>query len=485
MTMNEATADLGLIGLAVMGQNLVLNMADNGYTVAVYNRTPQRTEEFLAGPAADSTIIGTDSLEQLVSQLKRPRRVMLMVQAGAPVDAVIDSLVPLLEPGDIIIDGGNSHYPDTDRRLEELAKHGIRFVGAGISGGEEGARTGPSIMPGGDEAAWPHLQDIFEAIAARVDGVPCVRWLGPGGSGHYVKMVHNGIEYGDMQLIAETYHLMSDLLGLSHERMSAVFSDWNQERLESYLIEITSDILAYRDEDGEPLVEKILDKAGQKGTGRWTVSNALEHGAPLTLVAEAVFARFLSALKESRTEAARHLLGPEQPVTVDTDEYLVSLEEALYSAKVVSYAQGYQLLAAASREYGWNLDLAGIALIWRGGCIIRSAFLNDIARAFEQQPAPDNMLLDPFFRDALNRDQGGWREIVSAAVRAGVPVPALSSALSFFDGIRSKRLPANLIQAQRDYFGAHTFERIDREPGEHFHVNWSGTGGEVSSTIWD
>ncbi len=483
--MNEATADLGLIGLAVMGQNLVLNMADHGYTVAVYNRTAQRTEEFIAGPAADTTVIGTDSLEQFVSTLQRPRRVMLMVQAGAPVDAVIDGLIPLLEPGDIIIDGGNSNYMDSNRRMETLAEQGLLFVGAGISGGEEGARTGPSIMPGGHEEAWPHLRPIFEAVAARVDGVPCVRWMGPGGAGHFVKMVHNGIEYGDMQLIAETYHLLKEVLGLSHERMSLIFEDWNQERLESYLVEITADILAYRDEDGEPLVEKILDSAGQKGTGKWTVTNALEYGTPLTLIAEAVFARFLSSLKDERTRASRQLHGPGQTAPVETDEYLVSLEEALYSAKVISYTQGYILLREASRQFDWKLDLAGIALIWRGGCIIRSAFLNDIAKAFEDEADLDNLLLNPFFRDAINRDQAGWRQVVATAVLAGIPVPALSSALSFFDGIRNETVPANLIQAQRDYFGAHTFERVDRDRGEFFHVNWTGSGGDVSSTVWD
>ena len=482
--MSESPADIGLIGLAVMGQNLVMNMADHGFTVAVYNRTQERTDEFVQGPASGMTVIGTESLEQLVANLARPRRVMLMVQAGAPVDAVIGSLIPLLEPGDIIIDGGNSNYTDTQRRLEQLAAHGIRYVGAGISGGEEGARTGPSIMPGGDREAWPHIQPIFESIAAQVDGVPCCRWLGGGGSGHFVKMVHNGIEYGDMQLIAETYQLLKDLLGLEHERMSDVFGDWNRGRLDSYLIEITADILAYRDSDGSPLVENILDSAGQKGTGKWTVSNALDHGTPLTLIGEAVFARFLSALKDERVAASKVLKGPESGIAPETDEFLVSLEQALYSAKVISYAQGYMLLSEASKAHGWDLDLSGIALIWRGGCIIRSAFLNDIAAAFAGNPGLTNLLFDPFFRDAINSDQAGWRRVVASAVTAGIPVPALGSALHFFDGYRSGTVPANLLQAQRDYFGAHTFERIDRPRGERFHVNWTGHGGEVSSTVW-
>jgi len=471
--MHGTEADLGLIGLAVMGQNLVLNMADNGYRVAVYNRTQARMAEFIAGPAAGYDVVPTDSLEQLVSALARPRKLMLLVQAGAAVDAVLEELIPLLEPGDIVIDGGNSHFPDTERRLGELDRHGLHFVGAGISGGEEGARTGPSIMPGGDSRAWPHLKDIFEAIAAKVDGVPCCRWLGAGGSGHFVKMVHNGIEYGDMQLIAETYDLLHNVLRLDHDRMADVFAGWNRGRLESYLVEITADILAFRDADGEPLLEKILDSAGQKGTGKWTAVNALEEGVPLTLIGEAVFARFLSALKDERVRAADILPGPALPAAPQADEFLVSLEEALYSAKLVSYAQGYRLLAAASENYGWDLDLAGIALIWRGGCIIRSVFLNDIAAALSGGGKAQDLLLDPFFRDALAASQAGWRTVVAAAVQAGVPVPALASALTFFDGYRSARVPANLIQAQRDYFGAHTFERTDNERGRFFHADWN------------
>lgn len=472
--MSEAVkADLGLIGLAVMGQNLVLNMAENGFRVAVFNRTGERTDEFLAGPAQGFSITGTKSLAELVAALKRPRRLMLMVKAGPAVDAVIAELLPLLEPGDIIIDGGNSHFEDTERRLAELGEQGIRFVGAGISGGEEGARTGPSIMPGGDSEAWPYIRDVFEAIAAKVDGVPCCRWLGGGGSGHFVKMVHNGIEYGDMQLIAETYHMMLDLLGLDHVRMSTIFAEWNAGRLESYLIEITARILAVRDADGEPLVGKILDAAGQKGTGSWTAASALAAGVPLTLIAEAVFARFLSALKDERVRASSLLPAPHFEGVPRTDEFLVSLEEALYSSKLVSYAQGFQLLAVASAEHGWELDLAGIALIWRGGCIIRSVFLNDIAGALGRGTPGSALLLAPFFREALAAAQDGWRTVAATALRAGLPVPALASALTYFDGYRSARLPANLIQAQRDYFGAHTFERTDSGRGQFFHADWS------------
>lgn len=472
--MSEAVkADLGLIGLAVMGQNLVLNMAENGFRVAVFNRTGERTDEFLAGPAQGFSITGTKSLAELVAALKRPRRLMLMVKAGPAVDAVIAELLPLLEPGDIIIDGGNSHFEDTERRLAELGGQGIRFVGAGISGGEEGARTGPSIMPGGDSEAWPYIRDVFEAIAAKVDGVPCCRWLGGGGSGHFVKMVHNGIEYGDMQLIAETYHMMLDLLGLDHVRMSTIFAEWNAGRLESYLIEITARILAVRDADGEPLVGKILDAAGQKGTGSWTAASALAAGVPLTLIAEAVFARFLSALKDERVRASSLLPAPHFEGVPRTDEFLVSLEEALYSSKLVSYAQGFQLLAVASAEHGWELDLAGIALIWRGGCIIRSVFLNDIAGALAGGTPGSALLLAPFFREALAAAQDGWRTVAATALRAGLPVPALASALTYFDGYRSARLPANLIQAQRDYFGAHTFERTDSGRGQFFHADWS------------
>jgi 6-phosphogluconate dehydrogenase len=483
--MPQATADIGLIGLAVMGQNLVLNMDDHGFTVAVYNRTVERTDEFLSGPAAGTRVIGTASLPELVAQLVRPRRVMIMVKAGAPVDAVIQELIPLLEPGDIIIDGGNSHHADSARREAELAAIGLLFIGAGVSGGEEGARNGPSIMPGGNEQAWPAVRPIFEAIAAKVDGRPCCSWLGPGGSGHYVKMVHNGIEYGDMQLIAEAYQLMKDGVGLDAERMSEVFGRWNEGRLDSYLIGITSEILAFRDADGGPLVERILDTAGQKGTGKWTAVDALDAGIPLTLIAESVFARFLSALKEERGVAARVLAAPDARPPLERDEFLVSLEQALFGAKMVSYAQGYMLLQAASREYGWNLDFAAIALLWRGGCIIRSRFLNDIARAYEADPGLLNLLLDPFFREQLAGVQAGWREVVAQAVLRGIPVPTLAAGIIFHDGYRHERLPANLIQAQRDYFGAHTYERVDRPRGEFFHTDWTGRGGKVSSGTYE
>ncbi len=482
--MNEATADIGLVGLAVMGQNLVMNMADHGYTVAVYNRTTSRTREFKDGPAAKMSVIATEDLQGLVAQLKRPRRVMLMVQAGAPVDAVIKDLVPLLEPGDIIIDGGNSHYADSDRRVEELQEHGIHFIGAGISGGEEGARHGPSIMPGGSAEAWPDVQPIFEAIAAKVDGVPCCSWLGAGGSGHFVKMVHNGIEYADMQLIAESYDLMRRVLELDHDAMRGVFNSWNSGRLESYLVEITRDIMGYRDDDGEPIVERILDSAGQKGTGKWTVVNALELGTPLSLIGEAVFARFLSALKEERVHASRLLAGAHEQARPDRDEYLVSLEQALYGAKVTTYAQGFMLMQQASAEFEWELDLGAIALLWRGGCIIRSVFLNDIAAAYMRDPSLTNLLIDSYFLDEIAGAQLGWRTVVSDAMLRGVPVPAMASGLTFFDGYRTANLPANLIQAQRDYFGAHTFERTDRPRGEYFHVNWTGRGGDVSSTVY-
>jgi 6-phosphogluconate dehydrogenase len=483
--MPEATADIALIGLAVMGQNLVLNMDDHGFTVAVHNRTPRRTQEFLAGPAAGTRVIGADSLPELVSQLKRPRRVMIMVKAGAPVDAVIQELIPLLEPGDIIIDGGNSHHADSARREEELARAGLLFIGAGVSGGEEGARHGPSIMPGGNEAAWPAVRPIFEAISAKVDGLPCCTWLGPGGSGHYVKMVHNGIEYGDMQLIAEAYQLMSEGAGMPAAEMSEVFGAWNEGRLDSYLIGITRDILAFRDEDGGPLVERILDTAGQKGTGKWTAVDALDAGIPLTLIAGSVFARFLSALKDERVAASGVLVPAAAQPALNRDEFLVSLEQALYGAKIVSYAQGYMLLQQASLEHGWNLDFAAIALLWRGGCIIRSRFLNDIARAYREEPDLQNLLLDPFFRDQLAAVQSGWREVVAQGVLRGIPVPTLAAGIIFYDGYRHERLPANLIQAQRDYFGAHTYERIDRPRGEFFHTDWTGHGGKVSSTSYE
>lgn len=466
-------ADMGLIGLAVMGQNLALNINDHGYTLAVYNRSKQKTDEFVAGPAKDTQIIPTDSLKDLVSQLKRPRRVMLMIKAGKPVDLTIEALVPLLEEGDIIIDGGNSHFPDTIRRTSQLQEQGILYLGTGISGGEEGARFGPAIMPGGNPQAWPHVKDIFQSIAAQVDGEPCCQWIGEGGAGHYVKMVHNGIEYGDMQLIAEAYQFMHEGLGLNHAQMQQVFSGWNDDFLNSYLIEITADIMGVEDTDGGPLLEKILDTAGQKGTGTWTAVSALEKGVPLTLIGEAVFARCLSALKDARTTASEVYPQEQRPVFEgDMDETLIALEEALYASKIMSYAQGFMLMQQASDEYGWNLDYGNIALTWRGGCIIRSRFLNNIKEAYDKNPQLDNLLMDDFFIDVVKKALPGWRETVQKAIGLAIPIPAFSSALSFFDGYRSVRTSANLLQAQRDYFGAHTYERIDKPRGEFFHTDW-------------
>jgi 6-phosphogluconate dehydrogenase len=480
-----ARADIGLIGLAVMGQNLVLNMADHGYTVAVYNRTTAKMEDFLAGPASSSSVIGAHTLEELVSALKRPRRVMLMVKAGRAVDDFVERLVPLLEEGDIVIDGGNANYLDSIRRTKELEAKGLLFIGTGVSGGEEGARRGPSIMPGGSREAWPHVKEIFQGVAAKVDGVPCCDWVGEDGAGHFVKMVHNGIEYGDMQLIAESYHLMREGLGLDHEEMQRVFARWNEGRLDSYLVEITRDIMGTRDEDGEPLVEKILDSAGQKGTGKWTVVAALDAGVPLTLIAEAVFARFLSALHDERAQAAQHLEGPQSRFDGDREAFLQALEDALYASKIVSYAQGYMLMRAAAKAHGWTLNYGGVAMMWRGGCIIRSAFLGDIKRAFEREPELHNLLLDPYFREAITTAQAGWRRVVADAVALGIPMPAMSGALAFYDGYRHARLPANLIQAQRDYFGAHTYERVDRPRGEFFHTDWTGRGGKTTSGSYE
>ncbi|MCB9431954.1 MAG: decarboxylating NADP(+)-dependent phosphogluconate dehydrogenase [Ardenticatenaceae bacterium] len=479
------TADIGLIGLAVMGQNLVLNMNDHGYTVAVYNRTTSKVDAFLANEAQGTQVIGTHSIEELIASLKRPRQVMMMVKAGAPVDALIEQLIPHLEPGDIIIDGGNSNYVDSTRRTQYLEEKGLLFIGTGISGGEEGARHGPSIMPGGSPAAWPHVKAILQDVAAKVaDGTPCCDWVGENGAGHFVKMVHNGIEYGDMQLITEAYQLMKDGLGMSNDEMSAVFGEWNEGHLDSYLIEITRDILAYRDENGEAVVDLILDSAGQKGTGKWTAVNSLELGIPLTLIGEAVFARFLSALKEERVAAAQVLPGPAAQFTGDRAALLRGLQDALYAAKIMSYTQGYMLFRAAAAEYGWNLNYGGIALMWREGCIIRSAFLGKIKEAYEAEPGLTNLLLAPYFTQAVAQAQAGWRRVVETAVSLGIPVPAMSSALAFFDGYRHGRLPANLLQAQRDYFGAHTYERIDQPRGQFFHTNWTGTGGRVTSSTY-
>jgi 6-phosphogluconate dehydrogenase len=466
-------ADIGLIGLAVMGQNLVLNMSDHGFRVAVYNRTASRTDQFLNGPAKNSNITPAYSLEELVKQLSRPRKVMLMVQAGKPVDLLIEQLLPLLEAGDIIIDGGNSHYPDTERRTLEVASHGLRFLGLGISGGEEGARHGPSIMPGGDPAAWPEVQGLFQAIAAQVDGEPCCRWVGENGAGHYVKMVHNGIEYGDMQLICEAYHLMHAGLGISHGEMQEIFSRWNRGVLNSYLVEITADILSMPDTDGTPLLERILDSAAQKGTGKWTGISALELGVPLTLINEAVFARDLSARKEERMRAAQRIDGDGGVFRGVRAQVIDDLHAALYASKIISYAQGFMLMMEAARSHGWKLGFGDIALIWRGGCIIRSRFLNNINAAYQQNPELENLLLDEFFLQAIQGAEAGWRRTLKLGIELGIPMPAFSSALAFYDGYRCPRLPANLLQAQRDYFGAHTYERTDRPRGEFFHTDWT------------
>ncbi len=474
-------ADIGLIGLAVMGQNLVLNMNDHGYTVAVFNRTTSKVDAFLEGPAKGTAIIATHSIRELVDSLKKPRKVMMMVKAGEVVDLFIDQLLPYLDPGDIIIDGGNSLYTDTERRTQTLSEQGLLYIGTGISGGEEGARKGPSIMPGGNPKAWPQVKEIFQAIAAKVDGEPCCDWVGEGGAGHFVKMVHNGIEYGDMQLICEAYDFMSRGLGMDEDSIADIFDQWNNGLLSSYLIEISSHIFATKDTDGEPLVRKILDTAGQKGTGKWTGINALELGIPLTLIAEAVFARCLSALKEERVRAAAVLTSPEPETSIDQEALINDIHDGLYAAKIISYTQGYMLMREAAREYGWNLEYGNIALMWRGGCIIRSIFLDNIQQAFTKNPGLDNLLLDDFFHQAVNKAQDGWRRIVIQGVEMGIPLPAISAGLAYYDGYRSARLPANLLQAQRDYFGAHTYERVDRPRGEFFHTNWTGTGGKVSS----
>jgi 6-phosphogluconate dehydrogenase len=477
----QPRADIGVIGLAVMGRNLILNMNDHGFTVAAYNRTTDRVDDFTAGDAAGTDVIGVHSLAELVAVLKPPRRIMLMIKAGDPVDATIDALVPMLDDGDIILDGGNSLYTDSIRRTRRLEDAGLRFIGTGVSGGEEGARRGPSIMPGGSADAWPHVRDILQGIAAEVEGVPCCDWVGTDGAGHYVKMVHNGIEYGDMQVIAEAYDLMYRGLGMSHDEMRDVFARWNDGKLDSYLIEITTEIMAYRDEHGEPLLEKILDAAGQKGTGKWTVISSMELGQPVTLVAEAVYGRIVSALKDQRFGASAILSGPEPRIGDDPEAARSDLHDALYASKITSYAQGFMLLGAAATEHEWDLDFASIASMWRGGCIIRSRFLSEVMRAFRDDPDLPNLLLDPFFSAEIEAAQAGWRRTVQRAVAAGIAVPAYSSALAFFDGYRSDRVPANLIQAQRDFFGAHTYERVDRPRGEHFHTNWTGEGGDVSA----
>ncbi len=481
-----AKADIGLVGLAVMGENLVMNMESKGFSVAVYNRTVDKVTSFLEGRAKGKNITGAYSLEELIQSLKHPRKVMLMVKAGQPVDNLIEQLLPLLESGDIIIDGGNSHFPDTVRRTKYVESKGLLYVGTGVSGGEEGALLGPSLMPGGSPEAWSHIQPIFQAVAAKVeDGSPCAEWVGQDGAGHFVKMVHNGIEYGDMQLICEAYHLLKEILGMTADEMHEIFSEWNRGELDSYLIEITADILAYKDEDGSALVEKILDTAGQKGTGKWTAVSSLDEGIPLTLIGEAVYSRFLSALKDERVAASKVLEGPKPSFNGDKKAFVEDIRQALYASKIVSYAQGYALMRAAAASHGWDLNYGGIALMWRGGCIIRSAFLGDIKKAFVQNPDLANLLLDPFFKEQIAKAQESWRKVCATAMLHGIPVPALSSALSYYDGYRNSRLPANLLQAQRDYFGAHTYERIDRPRGEFFHTNWTGQGGSTAASTYN
>jgi len=479
-------ADIGLIGLAVMGENLVLNMESKGFTVAVYNRTTEKVDKFMNGRGAGKNFIGCHTIEELTANLERPRKVMMLVKAGNPVDALIEQIIPHLEEGDIIIDGGNSHFPDTMRRTEYVESKGLRYIGTGVSGGEEGALHGPSMMPGGTPEAWPFVKDIFQSIAAKVeDGTPCCDWVGENGAGHFVKMVHNGIEYGDMQIITEAYQIMKDLLGMNYDEMHDVFAEWNKGDLDSYLIEITRDILGYRDEQGEPLVEKILDTAGQKGTGKWTGISALDLGIPLTLIGEAVFARCLSAQKDLRVTASKALSGPKANFDGDREQFLKDLKDALYGAKIISYAQGYDLMREAAKEHNWNLNYGGIALMWRGGCIIRSKFLGDIKKAYDKNGDLENLLLDDFFKGKIEAAQEGWRRVVATAVMNGVPAPAMTTALNYFDGFRSERLPANLLQAQRDYFGAHTYERVDKPRGEFFHTNWTGHGGDTASSTYN
>jgi 6-phosphogluconate dehydrogenase len=485
--MSNGTCDIGLIGLAVMGQNLVLNMNDHGYKVAVFNRTVSKVDEFINEEAKGTEVVGAHSIEEMCGLLKSPRRVMIMVKAGDVVDKTIDQILPHLDKGDIIIDGGNSLFTDSNRRTKDLAAKGILFIGTGVSGGEEGARFGPSIMPGGNAAAWPHVKEIFQAISAKVeDGTPCCDWVGEDGAGHYVKMVHNGIEYGDIQLICEAYQLLKDGLGLTADEFAEVFKEWNKGELDSYLIEISATIFAKKDDDGTPIVDKILDTAGQKGTGKWTAISALDLGMPVTLIGESVFARCLSALKDDRVKASKVLEGPAEKVSVgDRAEFIELVRRALYCSKMVSYAQGYMLLRAAEKEFGWKLNMGGIALMWRGGCIIRSIFLSDIKAAFDKNPSLENLLLDGFFSSALNKYQGSWRKALIKAIELGVPTPAFSTALAFYDGFRTARLPANLLQAQRDFFGAHTYERTDKPRGEFFHPNWTGHGGRVSSSTYN
>lgn len=481
------TADIGLIGLAVMGQNLILNMNDHGFVVCAYNRTTEKVDKFLANEAKGTKIIGAHSLKELAEKLKRPRRVMLLVKAGSAVDDFIEQLLPYLEEGDIIIDGGNSEYTDSQRRTKYLASKKLRFIGTGVSGGEEGARYGPSLMPGGDVSAWPEVKSIFQSVAAKVDGEPCCDWIGNDGSGHFVKMVHNGIEYGDMQLICEAYHLLKDGLQLTHDQIGDVFDEWNKSELDSFLIEITRDIMRYKDAEGQALVNKIKDTAGQKGTGKWTAVAALDFGMPLTLIGESVFARFLSSLKDERMHASTKLAGPNQRLAVpegQKKEFIEQVRQALYASKIVSYAQGFMLLQAAAKNFNWELNYGSIALMWRGGCIIRSRFLGKIKEAFDKDQKLENLMLADFFKNALVQAQTSWRKVVAQAALDGIPTPCFSTALAFYDGYRTPYLPANLIQAQRDYFGAHTYELLSK-PGEFVHTNWTGRGGNVSASSYN
>ena len=479
-------ADIGLIGLAVMGENLVMNMESKGFTVAVFNRTVSKVDNFIAGRAAGKKIIGCHSLQELVDNLAKPRKVFMMVKAGQAVDDMIEQLLPLLEDGDILIDGGNSHFPDTMRRTAYVESKGKLYIGTGVSGGEEGALKGPSMMPGGSPAAWPAVKPIFQGICAKVEnGVPCCDWVGENGAGHFVKMVHNGIEYGDIQLICEAYQMMRDLLKMSDDEMHEVFKAWNTTELDSYLIEITRDILGFKDADGSPLVEKILDTAGQKGTGKWTGIEALDQGVPLTLIGEAVFARCLSAMKDERVAAAKAFNRTIPEFTGDKKEFVEAIRQALFAAKIISYAQGYTLMRTAAKTYGWNLNYGGIALMWRGGCIIRSVFLGKIKEAYDRNPELSNLLLDPYFKETIEKLVPAWRKVVATAVSSGLPAPAMTSALSYFDGYTTERLPANLLQAQRDYFGAHTYERLDQPRGQFFHTNWTGHGGNTSASTYN
>ncbi len=484
----QGNCDIGLIGLAVMGQNLVLNMNDHGYKVAVFNRTTTKVDEFLADEAKGTQVVGAHSIEEMCAQLKTPRRVMIMVKAGEVVDQTIEQILPHLEKGDIVIDGGNSLFTDSNRRTKDLAEKGLLFIGTGVSGGEEGARFGPSIMPGGNPDAWPHVKEIFQAIAAKVeDGTPCCDWVGEDGAGHYVKMVHNGIEYGDMQLIGEAYQLLKEGLGLTPDEFADVFTEWNKGELDSFLIEISATIFAKKDDDGAPIIDKILDTAGQKGTGKWTAISALDMGMPVTLIGESVFARCLSAIKDERVAASKLLEGPkaEKIPEEHRTEFIEEVRRALFCSKLISYAQGYMLLREAAKTYKWHLNMGGVALMWRGGCIIRSAFLNDIKQAYDKNPELENLLMDEFFFGVLNKYQASWRKAIIHAIEIGVPTPAFSTALAFYDGYRTERLPANLLQAQRDFFGAHTYERVDKPRGEFFHTNWTGRGGRVSSSTYN